>query len=254
MQGRAPTIKWCNPELIPSVKIESWCAVKKLLLFALFLSPVAVSSTSQEAGYKDLVDIELREAKEPFDGGSGSCGGGSHEPPPTTLLEVTLLSVDKSRYAMGDDVEFVAKLTNAGNEPVLLPWDPHMADFEEKAAGDDYRYIDISLLLKLSGGQEKELMAGWSLFGSPDLAGSLLELQPGSWVQVRAKSKLQFFSDNEFQHRLYSGSETDLKIEPNLLADMVTVGHRQGKAYRDSQCLKWGITPAGEKTIQILPR
>ena len=96
-------------------------------------------------------------------------------------------------------------------------------------------------------------MGGWSLFGSPDVVGSLLELQPGNWVQVRAKSKLQFFSDNEFQRKLYSGSEEDLKIGPNLLADTVTVGHAQGKSYRDSQCLKGGIATAGEKTIHIWP-
>ena len=228
--------------------------MKKLLIFALFLSPVGLSSISQEAGYKDLVGTELREVNEPIGGGSGGCGGGSHEPAPTTLLDVTLQSVDKSRYAMGDDVEFMAKLANVGNEPVLLPWDPHMADFEEKAAGDDYHYVSITLLLELSDGREKELIAGWGLFGSPDVAGSLLEVRPGDWVQVRAKSKLEFFSDNEFQHRLYSGSEADLKIGPSVLADTVTVSHRQGKAYLDSQCLKWGVTAGGEKNIRILPR
>jgi hypothetical protein len=244
----------CNPKLIRGVKIESWRAVKKLLILALFICPFAVSSIFQEAGYKDLVDLELRAAEAPIGGGSGSCGGASHEPPPTTSLDITLLSLDKSRYLMGDDVEFVVKVTNAGNQPVLLPWDPHGADFEEKAAGDDYRYVSISMLLELSDGREKELMTGWSLFGSPDVAGSLLELQPGNWVQVRAKSGLEIYSDNEFQHRLHSGPETDLKIKPSLLADNVTVSHREGKAYLDSQCLKWGITTAGEKTIHILPR
>jgi hypothetical protein len=227
--------------------------VKKLLIFALFIPPVAVSSISEEAGYKDLVGIELREVKEPIGGDSGSCGGGSHEPAPTTSLDVTMQSVDKSRCVMGDDVEFVVKLTNTGNEPVLLPWDPQMADFEEKGAGDDYHYVSISVLLELSDGRAKEMMTGWSLFGSPDLAGSLLEVRPGDWVQVRAKSKIEIFSDNEFQHRLYSGSETDLKIGPSLLAEAVTVSHRQGKTYLDSQCLKWGVTTGGEKTIRILP-
>lgn len=227
--------------------------MKKLLILALFIPPAAVSSVSQEAGYKDLVDIELRTAEAPIGGGSGSCGGASHELPPRTSLDITLLSLDKSRYVMGDDLEFVVKITNKGNEPVLLPWDPHEADFEEKASGDGYRYVNVSVLLELSDGREKELMAGWDLLGSPDVAGSLLELQPGNWVQVRAKSKLEIFTDNEFQHRLYSGPETDLTIRPSLLVDTVTVRHREGKAYLDSQCLKWGITIAGEKTIRIEP-
>ena len=228
--------------------------MKKLLILTLFIPPVAVSSISEEAAYKDLVGIELRAVKEPIGGGSGSCGGASHEPAPATLLDIIMLSVDKSRYVMGDDVEFMVKLTNAGNEPVLLPWNPHGADFEETAAGDDYRYVSISMLLELSDGREKGLMTGWSLFGSPDVAGSLLELQPGNWVQVRAKSKLEMFSDDEFLHKLSSGRGTELKIKPSLLADNVTVSHREGKAYLDSQCLKWGITTAGEKTIHILPR
>jgi len=224
----------------------------RLFIIALFISPVAVSSISQEAGYKDLVAIELREAEAPMGGGSGSCSGGSHEPPPTTLVDVTLVSLDKSAYAMGDDFEFVAKVTNVGKEPILLPWDPHEADFEEKAAGEDYRYASVSMLLELSDGLEKEMITGWSLFRSPDLPGSLLEVQPGDWVQVRAKSKVEIFSDNEFQHRLYSA--TDLKIGPSLLAETVTVSHRQGKAYLHSQCLKWGITTAGERTIRSVPR
>lgn len=228
--------------------------MKKLLILAFSMFVFAVSSISQEAGYKDLAEIELREAKEPIGGGSGSCGISSHEPAPTTSLNITLMSVDQTRYVLGDDVESVVKLTNVGNGPVLLPWDPHTADFEEKALDGDYRYVGISMLLELSDGREKFLIAGWHLFGSADVAGSLLELQPGNWVQVRAKSKLQFFSDNEFQHRLYSGPETDLTISPSLLADSVTVSHRQGKAYLDSECLKWGIAIAGDKTIRIVPR
>lgn len=228
--------------------------MKKLLILAFSMFVFAVSSISQEAGYKDLAEIELREAKEPIGGGGGSCSFSSHEPAPTTSLNITLISVDQTRYVMGDDVESVVKLTNVGKGPVLLPWDPHTADFEEKALDGDYRYVDISMLLELSDGREKNLIAGWHLLGSPDVAGSLLELQPGSWVQVRAKSKLQFFSDNEFQHRLYSGQETDLTISPSLLADTVTVSHRQGKAYLDSECLKWGIAIAGDKAIRIVPR
>ncbi|HKW62609.1 MAG TPA: hypothetical protein VJN89_08705 [Candidatus Acidoferrum sp.] len=228
--------------------------MKNLLILTLFLSPVAAPSSSQEVGYKDLVGMALREAQELYAGGTGSCSGGSHQPPPTTLLDITLLSVDKSAYVMGDDIESLVRISNAGKEPVLLPWDPHMADFEERADGGDYRYVEISMLLELSVGENKELIAGWSLSGSQDVAGSLLELQPGGWVQVRAKSKLEIYSDNEFQHRLYSGPGTDLKIKPSLLADTVTVSHKQGKAYLDSQCLKWGITIAGERTIRILPR
>jgi len=228
--------------------------VNKLLILVLFICPCTVSSTSQEAGYKDLVDIELRTAEARVGLGGGGCGGASHEPPPTTSLDITLLSLDKSRYVMGDDLEFVVKISNVGNEPVLLPWDPHEADFEEKAGGDGYRYVSISLLLELSDGRAKELMTGWGLLGSPDVAGSLRELRPGNWVQVRAKSKLEIFSDNEFTHRLYSGPETELTIRPSLLADTVTVSHRQGKAYLDSECLKWGIAIAGDKTIQVAPR
>lgn len=148
----------------------------------------------------------------------------------------------------------MVKITNVGNEPVLVPWDPHEADFEEKASGDGYRYVSISVLLELSDGRAKELMTGWDLLGSPDVAGSLLELRPGNWVQVRAKSKLEIFSDNEFKHRLYSGPEIDLAIRPSLLADTVTVSHRQGKAYLDSECLKWGIAITGDKPIRIVPR
>lgn len=231
-------------------------AVKKLLILAFSMFVLAVSSISQEAGYKDLAEVELREAKAPIGGGSGSCGFSSHEPAPTTSLNITLISVDQTRYVMGDDVESVVKLTNVGKGPVLLPWDPHTADFEERALDGDYRYVGISMLLELSDGwgKGKELMAAWHLFGSPDVAGSLLELQPGNWVQVRAKSKLQFFPDNEFQHRLYSGQETDFTISPSLLADTVTVSHRQGKAYLDSECLKWSIAIAGDKTIRIAPR
>lgn len=228
--------------------------MKKLPILAFSMSVFAVSSISQEVGYKDLVDIELRTAEAPIGLGSGSCGGASHEPPPTTSLDIILLSLDKSRYVMGGDLEFVVEITNVGNEPVLLPWDPHTADFEEKALGGDYRYVGISMLLELSDGREKELMTGWDLLGSPDVAGSLLELQPGNWVQVRAKSELEIFSDNEFTHRLYSGPETDLTIRPSLLADTVTVSHRQGKAYLHSECLKWGIAIAGDKTIRIVPR
>lgn len=224
------------------------------MILALSTRTFAVSLISQEAGYKDLVDIELRTAEAPMGGGSGSCGGSSHEPPPTTSVDITLLSVDKSRYTMGDDLEFLVKITTVGNEPILLPWDPHEADFEEKAKGDDYRLVGISMLLELSDGREKELMTGWDLLGSPDVAGSLLELQPGDWVQVRAKSKLEIFTDNELQRTLYSGPGTNLKIKPSLLVDTVTVRHREGKAYLDSQCLKWGVTIAGEKTIRIEPR
>ena len=228
--------------------------MKKLLILAFSMFVFAVSSISQEAGYKDLVDIELSTAKAPVGGGGGSCGGSSHEPPPTTSLDVALLSLDKSRYVMGDDVESVLKLTNTGNGPLFFPWDPHTADFEEKALDSDYHYVGISMLLELSDGRAKELMTGWNLFGSPDVAGSLLELQPGNWVQVRAKSKLEIFSDNEFQHGLYSGPEINLTIRPSLLTDTVTVSHRQGKAYLHSECLKWGITIAGDKTIRVAPR
>lgn len=223
-------------------------------LLAAIVALLPACALPQELGYKNLVGLELRYAKDNTGVGGGSCGGAGHEPPPRIKLEITLLSLDESHCLLGDDMILDIKVLNVGKEAVMLPWYPHTADFEKRADGQDYRYASISTGLEISDDHGKGQIWAFNLYGSTEVAGSLLELKPGNWVQVRAETRLATNSDDEFWRRLVSTPESELTVKAYLFAGTITVTHDQGKSKMMSECVKWEVTSRGQESIRVAPK
>lgn len=156
----------------------------------------------QEAAYLDLRGVQprinLQHPHTPpvcqgntcsFSGGistSVGCGAsGLHEP---RALKATILSLDRTSYTQGDQVEIEIKIENVGTAPVTFPWSPHLADFQSSDIAARFKYfssyLDFTLAKPGQGGYQAVHIA--NLYGTADFPGSLVNLQPGEWLHLRA--------------------------------------------------------------------
>ncbi len=121
-------------------------------------------------------------------------GGGvsvSHDTPfPKLPLQITLLSIDKASYQMGEEMIFDVVIKNVGQDVVVIPWSPYrdrvQPDDETHPAG----YADANLGLVLSDKVvgEQVVFGPW-LYGSDRVPSSLKRLRPGKTVRIRAAGR-----------------------------------------------------------------
>jgi len=88
----------------------------------LFLPHIDGSGTRDSFLDLTKVNPSLRKELVLKDGGGVS---GSHDTPfPTLPLEITLLSLDKSNYQIGEAVIYDVAIKNVGQDAVVIPWSP----------------------------------------------------------------------------------------------------------------------------------
>lgn len=91
-----------------------------------FISFATPAVRAQEIGYIDLTDPPYRDSLlRPPRTQAGGCAGGDSV---ALQVTVTLQSLDKTVYRLGEEITFEIGIQNIGLETILVPWTPNLAD------------------------------------------------------------------------------------------------------------------------------
>jgi len=145
----------------------------------------------------DLTDNIFRERSRQTRTMGGGCSGSPHGMPDSrSRVTVTVVSLDKTRYRIGEEVTFEITVTNSGKKTIVVPWTPHLGDLELADTRSSYKYR-VGVVLLLFRDPEGVQFPIWeSLYGSLNVAGTLRELSPGEWFTVRGRKRLEPYDQN----------------------------------------------------------
>lgn len=216
--------------------------VSTICCFLLLLEPIFQQRND------DFLDLtKPKRPQKERAGGRGTGGGGGmgngHIPPRTIIpMKVTLLSLDKSSYQLGDQVIYEVVLENITQDTLLIPWSD---DYDEVKPDEDrnppgYIHASLSLEIKDERGVYK-FMALQPIVGSQMVRGSLKSLRQGQKVRIRAPGSWWFTSEDEKKRVLEKLPQTfevrarfdledrpiDPRYEPALSANSLTVELRK---------------------------
>lgn len=127
--------------------------------------------------------------------GTGAVGGLGHTSSwKPAMLKVTLVSLDKQTYELGEEVIYEITLENISKDDLIIPYsvdyDKVKPDEESNPPGYASMFLSLVINDELTG---KQFVAGESLYGSELLSGSLKRLEPGQKVTIRIPGRLSFF-------------------------------------------------------------
>jgi hypothetical protein len=173
---------------------------KLLLLFgAVTLSLSAPAARAQRVAVYDFSTQQPKDRArqpKPFPPGTplgGKCGGILGNPP----VRVSLLSLDKTEYALGDDVVYTVKIVNTGPAPERIAVAFNLADVEPPDPSQSYGYEPMEIWLHLSKPNQSAdppltlHTVLLTLYGSNDRPNTWFELKTGEWIEVRGRAKLE---------------------------------------------------------------
>jgi hypothetical protein len=120
-------------------------------------------------------------------------------------FKVTLLSLDKQSYQLGERVVYDILLENITNDPIVIPW----SSDQRKVKPDDNKtppryteaFLSLVLTTEVSG---EQLIAGQGIYGSELVSGSLKRLLPKQAVRIRAPGQFIFFNVDVAKQMLVS--------------------------------------------------
>lgn len=154
-------------------------------------------TSDQEVGYLDITQaVVTQRIHDPTTGsgsGMGSGSGDSIQTRPEILqpLRISIVSLESTKYKLGDDVVYEIKVENTGHEQLMIPWDPNLAHMEHEATATEYSYRMASIALWLTdAGKPFETLEPSLLYGTTSTPSSFIKIAPGEWVRVRAKARL----------------------------------------------------------------
>ena len=223
-----------------------------LYIFAesILLLSVAVSIAAQEIGYLDLSDNVFRERSRQTRSGGGGCGGSFHfhNVPEARPMEVTatIVSLDKMRYRIGEEVTFEIKILNSGKKTIIVPWTPHLGDLEPADPRTSYKYRVGVVVLSFSDPEHNEFFVSESLYGSSRLGGTLRELAPGEWFTVRGRKTVELVGQNWGQKEFRESGFVEAKVTGFYRQDNGTYSPKDGG--KDTQ---WCIPFPSKRGNQI---
>ena len=150
---------------------------------------------AQEIGRLDLTDLHPRDRIRVPHTFGGECGGGANFTS-NNELTITLVSLDKTSYSLGDEVTYEVKVQNSGKAPVEIPWTPHSGDLEPADSLESYTFLHAAISLTFTDPDSNRSFAIYAnSFGSLDRQGSTRKLLPGEWIFVRAHQKIQAYEE-----------------------------------------------------------
>lgn len=105
-------------------------------------------------------------------------------------FNVDLIQLDKPEYAINEGFVFTLRLFNASEVRAILPVSgrPIYKANDEYPTG--YRHVHIEFVLHESA-YDEAVVGTYTLYGAADVAGSLLELDPGECAVVRIPGYMQ---------------------------------------------------------------
>jgi hypothetical protein len=204
---------------------------------------------AQDIGYLDLTDPFPRQAVRSarhFE--AGTCSPAAS--PETT---VTLMRLDKDSYAMGEQVTFEVKIENSGKETIEIPWTPHLGDLEPLDAMQSYSYRSAAVVLALTIPESGHYLDLSSFsYGSLDLPGSTRELQPGRWLLVKARGKID--ADNWWSEKFKESTPLNVKATAALVLSATTYSPDGKGGSAVQKCLPMNRKTANQLDVTLWPR
>jgi hypothetical protein len=186
--------------------------------------PEAAGVKRQEKSDDDFLDLTkyalpAREAvsEEQTAAGAVEVVGGTGVRKAELPIKITLLSLDRESYTLGDKGFFDIALENIGKEPVLIPWspDPRIGTPSQGTAVPGNLHAVISLLAGRTAATG-ERVDTFGLYGSEFVHGSLKRLEPGRKVRIRVPFTWQFF-DEETPARLLKRPAQRLIVRAQII-------------------------------------
>ena len=172
------------------------------LLALAFVMTFLCVCTAQEVAVVDLTKVGAKadslrrpKATSPARGGYGSsgytysCQDDRHS---AGALKTTLVSLDNSRYQLGDEPIIEVTIENTGSTAIRIPVSPHISDLQPKDPAQKFAYYELRIALWIAGGERwaKDTGENAGLVGSDDHADTTITLNPGEWLRVVAKGHL----------------------------------------------------------------
>lgn len=102
-------------------------------------------------------------------------------------VEVTLLSLDRSSYSLGDEIYFELRITNVGDRPVVLPVGTDWLDLRPVDAVP-FEFLTMCINLSLDG--TSDWLTGPCLVGSDARPKTLHLLHPERSLTIRGRAKV----------------------------------------------------------------
>lgn len=119
-------------------------------------------------------------------GGSGSASVGC--PPKSYPFELSVINGVPAEIAIGSEATALVRIRNAGHDPAVVPWsaDPDMIEAPDETG--TYKFLEAEIRASIS--QENgaaSFRMPVQLYGSEKAEGSLRRVNPGEWVEIRAR-------------------------------------------------------------------
>jgi len=137
----------------------------------------------------------------------GRCGGMI-----SGKLNVSLVSLDRAEYTIGDEFSYTLEVRPSGLEPVRVPTVFNVADLEPDDPNISLRYAAMEIWLGISDESHERYFSVplLRLYGSKEMPWTEIELKPGMSIEIRGKAKLKLVHARETLFRApYMGSATE---------------------------------------------
>ena len=177
---------------------------RRAVLSVLVMSLGGASTGAQERAYLDSTQAAIQQRRREPDVGSG--GGivvGSTERPgrqqPVQPLSLSLKILSRPELARGDVFEYEVQIQNVSNHPVEIPWDLSQRDVEPTDPRASYEYQTAAIVLNAKVGNHRSVIMEGSilLFGARLPRTTTVNLQPGEWARVKAKTRALSSNPND---------------------------------------------------------
>ncbi len=215
------------------------------LMSFVFLIPL--SALAQEAGYIDLSDNDFREASREVGIHGGGCGTSPHSAQ-ESQPEVTasIVSLDKTRYRIGEEATFEVKVLNTGNETIVVPWTPHSGDLVPTRPHSSYKLSMGTISLVFEDPEGFKFLIPEYLFGLPNVPGSLRELSPGQWFIVKGRKSITAYSADWGKQEFADSGFVEARVRALYMEDTRSYFSKDGGSLSD-----WCIPLRCQKSNQL---
>jgi len=216
----------------------------------IFLSLIPLSVAAQEIGYVDLTDNIFRERSRQTRTFGGGCSGSPHAQPSQYEVTAVVVSLDKTRYRVGEEATFEIKVLNSGKKTIMVPWTPHSVDLEPADSHASYKYrVGVTLLI-FRDPEGHEFTVSETLYGSPNLAGSLRELSPGQWFTVKGQKRIILYDQNWGKKELRDSGFVTANVSGFYRQDRGSYSPKDGGS--DNQvCIPLPCTRANTLSVRV---
>lgn len=166
---------------------------------------IAVLVSAQEFAYRDLTQepanplqhrkFHLDSDCAGLEGGGGTTGLAC--PPATYPFAFSLLNVEPTEIPVGGETTVLVRLTNVGHDPAAVPWitNPDLVELPDENGSYEYLEADLTADLVPANGSAY-FRIPVRLYGAKEVEGSLRQINPGEWAEIKIRLALDCRSDD----------------------------------------------------------